>query len=182
MKQDLFSGGMAGQMEQLKKKKRYDEIHAFDCLNVEDANFVVGAGKNYTAPIAISIFVMVTIYIGSSIIKDTYIMGKEPDLAELAVPIGIILMTALLCGALVIYSFVRPQLAVQGREFFFGKNWYKAEQVWEMHIARQGQITVSVEGKKLVTYGLLDNNSEKLIAWARKCDVPIIDERSEFEG
>lgn len=182
MQQGMFSSGMAGQIEALKKKKRYDEKHIFEKMPLENIEFVVGAGKNVTAPIAASIFAMVTIYIGGGIIKDVYITEKKPDFIELIFPITLILCTALVCGALIVYSFTNAQFAVQGEEFFYRKKWYKASQIWEMRIAPMGQITVYVEGKKLVTYGLLDNNSEKLIAWARKAGVQIQDQRSDFDG
>lgn len=73
-----------------------------------------------------------------------------------------------------------PRIHVVKDKLFYKDKCFKCSQISHMICTKFGNVKVYSRGKVIAKAAGVDENSEKLIAWARKCKIIILDRREEL--
>ena len=111
-------------------------------------------------------------------LKDVFIGNGLPGQKEAITSVLFGGSWLLLSVILFLHAMLRPKMGILGRKFYYKKEWYSCDQIWEIRITRLSRIILYMEGKRFASYSWDESNAEKLIAWARKCGVSVRDDRN----
>ena len=160
-------------LEERRAKRKAEKTALDDCQSdLSDVSFTVGKNNNayaYMTAACISAFPLFAI-----IFK--FINGNDKKIMGI-----IIAIIAILVIISIIYYEFRPRITVNGRTLSYkGKN-YEDNEIAQLTLPNWGSIQVYSMGKVIAKAGYDDENYEKLVAWANKCNIYIEDKRDELQ-
>lgn len=161
-------------IEELRAKRKAEKTALDDCQSdLSDVRFTVGEKNNsyaYLTALCLAAFP----FLARMILRYADADGKKF--------IGIIIAaTAIPVVIAIIHSKFKPKISISGRTLSYkGKN-YEDNEIAQLTLPSFGSIKVYSMGKVIAKAGYDDENYEKLVAWANKCNIYIEDKRDELQ-
>ena len=152
------------------------EENAFRDTKLEDIEFVAGV-RRMIVPAVCSLSGIVVMFCGKNLLEQLFVHKERDHSADGTVERVLIVIALVACITALLWQLLRPKIGVSGREFYYRKVWHDAHEIEELHITRSGRVQIILQRKKLCSYAWDEENTELLIAWARKCGVQVRDDR-----
>ncbi len=164
------------------KQKRRAELHALDgCReDMSDVKFSLeppkGTAKAVLALLGLTALLVLIFFIKRLPSRSVGIgSGKAgPMLALIAVMAAAILL-------MIFFDSKKARLSVEGKIIYYKDKAFRAKDISLVKIDKAGYIKIFSGNDIVLKASYADENSEKLIAWAKKCGIALSDERTPFE-
>ncbi len=171
----------SGLTEQQKLKRRA-ELHALDgCAeDMSDVKFTLAPPKGQ-AKAVMTIFGVIAGFAAVFFIKRLPSKAVGAGSGK-ALPIFLfIAVMALIIFMMIFADSKKARLSVEGKIIYYKNKAWKAEDISHIEINNSHEIKIFSNGRLVIRASQADENSEKLIAWAKKCSIPTQDKRTPFE-
>ncbi len=148
--------------------------------DMSDVNFEIGK-NSYSLKVFVLIVVMAVV-IGGRILSRR--MVGNPEYSMSAIDIAFWIFIALLTIYVIISAIVqsrKPTITVSGKTIFYNGNCWTSDEIDSVKCSRFLElVTVYSAGKKILSFPWERDNSELLIAWAKKCGIAFEDNRMNW--
>lgn len=152
-----------------------------DCKpDMSDVNFEIT--ENYNTIKLFGLVILFALFWGGRIGLRRIVGNPDYTLSPIDKVFGIFII--LLIIILVVYAvakkFSKP-IIIAGKTVFYNGNCWTSDDISEVECtALSYQIKVYSNGKKVLSFSWEMNNSEKFIAWVKKCGISFIDKRKRL--
>ncbi len=137
--------------------------------DLSNADFVVGEHDTVTALLAVT-FVFLLLMSAKTLTQKIAEDGLRP--MEL-----LILCLLAFVGLLTLYRFLyqkyRRKIRIFGKTMYYGTDCWEFRQIDSIECSAFGTIRVMIDGKAAAKTSFSDENSGRLLAWAKKCSIRV---------
>ncbi len=170
----------ADSLEAANRQKRLTEMTALNgCKeDLSDVNFkVCGNSMSKTAIVG-----GLTLFLGAgaSIMIKSRVAGAKSDGFTTVdyVFFGLIVVMVVLVALMLFIESRKKPVEVRGKVMYYGEKSYSSDMISHVECTSLNKIKVHSKGKVVCSFSWALDNGEMFMAWARKCNIVILDKRS----